>query len=78
MVQQAEIHRPSGDEHPPAAGNSHPPEYGQRNTHKPMKAIIGIAILLILSFVLYQFRDKSRNQPPTPAPASQGMTAPKS
>jgi hypothetical protein len=77
MVEQTETSR-SGNGRPPDPGEHRRPEFGARNTHKPIKAIIGIAILLILSFVLYQFRDKARNQGPNPAPASQGTTAPKS
>lgn len=77
MVEQTETSRPANGKGPPNAGTYRHPEFGARHTHKPVKAIIGIAVLLILSFVLYQFRDKARHHPSKPAPASQGTTAPK-
>ena len=36
------------------------PSFGVRNKHKPTKTIIGIALLLVLSFVLYQINGKSK------------------
>jgi len=67
---QAEANRVNhGSE--PVAGNAATsaaplPTFGRRNTQKPIKAIIGIVILLVLSFVLYEISDKShahRNPP---------------
>jgi hypothetical protein len=44
------------------------PQFGVRNTHKGRKAIIGLAILLVLSAIFYLFRE--RTQSPRPAPAA--------
>jgi len=52
------------------------PAFGKRNTQKPIKAIIGIVILLVLSFVFYEFRDKSRDHQTAPA-NTQSTNAPR-
>jgi hypothetical protein len=33
--------------------------YGEDHHHKPTKAIIGVAILVVLSFLTYEFKGKS-------------------
>lgn len=80
MPQQAQTNsvNRAGD---PAVGNiggqtTVVPAFGKRNTQKPIKAIIGIVILLVLSFVFYEFRDKSRDHQTAPA-NTQSTTAPK-
>ncbi len=43
------------------------PMFGERNTRKPIKTIIGIVVLLALSFILYQLGEKTgrhRTSPP--------------
>lgn len=44
--------------------------FGVRNKHKPTKTIIGIALLLVLSFVLYEINGKSKVEQPAPAATS--------
>jgi hypothetical protein len=39
------------------AGDYHP-ECGEEHHHKPTKAIIGVGLLMVLSFVLYEFNGK--------------------
>jgi hypothetical protein len=62
MPQQAKV-SPSSHINQPTGqmGNAAAqPTFGARNTHKPIKTIIGIALLLVLSFVLYQINGKSK------------------
>lgn len=79
MPQQAEANRANHASDPVAghaAASAAQPAFGKRNTQKPIKAIIGIVILLVLSFVLYELKDKSRDHQTTPA-TSQSNPAPK-
>jgi hypothetical protein len=46
------------------------PSFGVRNKHKPTKTIIGIALLLVLSFLLYEINGKSKVEQPAPAATS--------
>jgi hypothetical protein len=41
------------------AGGYHP-ECGEEHHHKPTKAMIGIGLLVVLSFLLYEFNGKPR------------------
>lgn len=36
-----------------------PTDFGEHHRHKPTKAIIGVAILVVMSFLTYEFRDKA-------------------
>lgn len=43
--------------------------FGERNAHKSTKAIIGIAILIVLSIVLYELRSNRDTQLSLASPA---------
>jgi hypothetical protein len=51
---------------PEPAGNdgkrpgAYHPECGEEHHHKPTKAMIGIGLLVVLSFLLYEFNGKPR------------------
>lgn len=64
MPQQAKVSPSSHINQPTLPGQmgnaAAQPTFGARNTHKPIKTIIGIALLLVLSFVLYQINGKSK------------------
>ena len=41
--------------------------FGERNSHKRMKAVIGIAVLIVLSIGLYEFNAmRTASEPSTP------------
>jgi hypothetical protein len=71
MPQQAkasQINQPPG--RGPTGSAPAQPNFGVRNKHKPTKTIIGIALLLLLSVVLYEINGKSKVEQPAPAPTS--------
>lgn len=46
--------------HAPQAETSRPTrDFGARHDHKPTKAIVGVAILIVLSFVFYELGGKT-------------------
>jgi hypothetical protein len=44
-------------------------EFGERNSHKSLKAVIGMAILIVLSIVLYEVHATSTSTPTSSSPA---------
>jgi hypothetical protein len=36
-----------------------PTDFGEHHHHKPTKAIIGVAIMVVMGFLTYEFRDKA-------------------
>ena len=49
---------------------SYHPDCGEEHDHKPTKAIIGVGLLVVLSFLLYEFNGKvSKTHTSTTPPA---------
>lgn len=71
MTQLSNIQMTGFADHKPAA---HPDKYhprcGEEHRHKPTKAVIGIAILIVLSFLLYGITGHA-NEPAANAPPPQ-------
>lgn len=51
------------------------PRCGAEHSHKPLKAIIGIAFLVVLSFLLYEINGKSPEQQSARAPIAHHIFA---
>jgi hypothetical protein len=44
----------------PQRSGAYHPECGEEHHHKPTKAMIGVGLLVVLSFLLYEFNGKPR------------------
>lgn len=47
------------------------PDCSEAHDHKPTKALIGLGLLVVLSFLLYEFNGKSPDTPLSAAPQAQ-------
>lgn len=45
--------------HHATPGGHIPTDFGAHHHHKPTKAMIGVAIMVVLGFLTYEFRDKT-------------------
>jgi hypothetical protein len=43
----------------PTNDSAYHPDCGEEHDHKPTKAIIGVGLLVVLSFLLYEFNGKA-------------------
>jgi hypothetical protein len=53
---------------------AHHHNFGEEHHHKPTKAIIGIGMLVVLSFLLYEIKGKSPESHATSIPTEQHQT----
>ncbi|QUS40403.1 hypothetical protein RPMA_17365 [Tardiphaga alba] len=51
------------------SGKYHP-RCGTEHQHKPAKALIGVALLIVLSFLLYEINGKAHGQTAVSAPGT--------
>ena len=51
------------------------PDFGADHHHKPTKAVVGVAILVVLSFVLYEFGGKAAVQHSSSAQINQTVAS---
>ncbi len=58
VLAHSDMSRPDLGQHVAPQGHV-PTDFGAHHHHKPTKAIIGVAILMVLSFLTYEFRDKT-------------------
>ena len=65
MAQAGFAHRKS-DTHP----HKYHPRCGEEHRHKPAKAVIGIALLIVLSFLLYGITGHASEPAAHPSPAT--------
>lgn len=61
----------AGSDTTPRNDGAYHPDCGDEHDHKPTKAIIGVVLLMILSFLLYEFNGRAPNTHISTVPVAQ-------
>lgn len=61
----------AGHDMVPTNDGSYHPDCGEAHDHKPTKAIIGVGLLVILSFLLYELNGKASRTHTSATPTAQ-------
>lgn len=60
---------PAGSDNVQRHGSGYHPNCGEEHRHKPTKAIVGVGLLVVLSFLLYEFNRKPPETHSSAAPS---------
>lgn len=61
----------AGNDMVPTKDSAYHPDCGEEHDHKPTKAIIGVGLLVVLSFLLYEFNGKASRTHTSATPPAQ-------